>query len=231
MNIQKFTKRSIEAIEGCQKLAINNGNQEIKPIHMLKALLSVDESLIKTLISKMNIDTKEFENTINNEIQKLPKVGGDVQQYFSNDLNKVLINVEDIAKGMKDEYVSVEHIFLGLIKYQDSTLKNIFNQYNINNQSFLNVLSEVRGNVQVTSDEPEETYDSLNKYGYDLVERAKQRELDPVIGRDQEIRNAIRILSRKTKNNPCLIGEPGVGKTAVIEGRIKKYLHLIWVVL
>ena len=218
MNIQKFTKRSIEAIEGCQKLAINNGNQEIEPIHMLKALLSVDESLIKTLISKMNIDTKEFENTINNEIQKLPKVGGDVNQYYSNDLNKVLINVEDIAKGMKDEYVSVEHIFLGLIKYQDSTLKNIFNQYNINNQSFLNVLSEVRGNVQVTSDEPEETYDSLNKYGYDLVERAKQRELDPVIGRDQEIRNAIRILSRKTKNNPCLIGEPGVGKTAVIEG-------------
>ena len=218
MNIQKFTKRSIEAIEGCQKLAINNGNQEIKPIHMLKALLSVDESLIKTLISKMNIDTKEFENTVNNEIQKLPKVGGDVNQYYSNDLNKVLINVEDIAKGMKDEYVSVEHIFLGLIKYQDSTLKNIFNQYNINNQTFLQVLSEVRGNVKVTSDEPEETYDSLNKYGYDLVERAKQRELDPVIGRDQEIRNAIRILSRKTKNNPCLIGEPGVGKTAVIEG-------------
>ena len=218
MNIQKFTKRSIEAIEGCQKLAINNGNQEIKPIHMLKALLSVDESLIKTLILKMNIDIKEFENTINNELQKLPKVNGDVNQYYSNDLNKVLINVEDIAKGMKDEYVSVEHIFLGLIKYQDNTLKNIFNQYGINNQSFLKVLSEVRGNVQVTSDEPEETYDSLNKYGYDLVERAKQRELDPVIGRDQEIRNTIRILSRKTKNNPCLIGEPGVGKTAVIEG-------------
>ena len=218
MNIQKFTKNSVEALNICQKIAINNGNQEIAPIHLLKALIDIDGSLIKSLLSKMNIDINDFENTIDDRIDKLPKVSGNTQEFFSNDLNKILINVEDIAKGMKDEYVSVEHIFLGLLKYQDKTIREIFAKYNINEQSFLNVLSEVRGSVQVTSDDPEETYDSLNKYGYDLVERAKERKLDPVIGRDQEIRNAIRILSRKTKNNPCLIGEPGVGKTAVVEG-------------
>ena len=218
MNIQKFTKKSLESIEIMQKIAINNGNQEIKPIHILKSLLEVEDSLIKNLIEKLNINTQNFINDVDSKIDKLPKVQGSSNMYYSQDANKILINVEDIAKSMGDEYVSVEHLFLGLIKYQDSDIKEIFNKYNIDNNSFLKVLSSVRGNTKVTSDEPEATYDSLNKYGYDLVERARERKLDPVIGRDQEIRNAIRILSRKSKNNPCLIGEPGVGKTAVVEG-------------
>ena len=218
MNIQKFTKKSLESIEIMQKIAINNGNQEIKPIHILKSLLEVEDSLIKNLIEKLNINTQDFINDVDSKIDKLPKVQGSSNMYYSQDANKILINVEDIAKSMGDEYVSVEHLFLGLIKYQDSDIKEIFNKYNIDNNSFLKVLSSVRGNTKVTSDEPEATYDSLNKYGYDLVERARERKLDPVIGRDQEIRNAIRILSRKSKNNPCLIGEPGVGKTAVVEG-------------
>ena len=218
MNIQKFTKKSLESIEIMQKIAINNGNQEIKPIHILKSLLEVEDSLIKNLIEKLNINTQDFINDVDSKIDKLPKVQGSSNMYYSQDANKILINVEDIAKSMGDEYVSVEHLFLGLIKYQDSDIKEIFNKYNIDNNSFLKVLSSVRGNTKVTSDEPEATYDSLNKYGYDLVERAIDRKLDPVIGRDQEIRNAIRILSRKSKNNPCLIGEPGVGKTAVVEG-------------
>ena len=218
MNIQRFTKKSLESIEIMQKIAINNGNQEIKPIHILKSLLEVEDSLIKNLIEKLNINTQDFINDVDSKIDKLPKVQGSSNMYYSQDANKILINVEDIAKSMGDEYVSVEHLFLGLIKYQDSDIKEIFNKYNIDNNSFLKVLSSVRGNTKVTSDEPEATYDSLNKYGYDLVERARERKLDPVIGRDQEIRNAIRILSRKSKNNPCLIGEPGVGKTAVVEG-------------
>lgn len=218
MNIQKFTKKSLESIEIMQKIAINNGNQEIKPIHILKSLLEVEDSLIKNLIEKLNINTQDFINDVDSKIDKLPKVQGSSNMYYSQDANKILINVEDIAKSMGDEYVSVEHLFLGLIKYQDNDIKEIFNKYNIDNNSFLKVLSSVRGNTKVTSDEPEATYDSLNKYGYDLVERARERKLDPVIGRDQEIRNAIRILSRKSKNNPCLIGEPGVGKTAVVEG-------------
>ena len=218
MNIQKFTKKSLESIEIMQKIAINNGNQEIKPIHILKSLLEVEDSLIKNLIEKLNINTQDFINDVDSKIDKLPKVQGSSNMYYSQDANKILINVEDIAKSMGEEYVSVEHLFLGLIKYQDNDIKEIFNKYNIDNNSFLKVLSSVRGNTKVTSDEPEATYDSLNKYGYDLVERARERKLDPVIGRDQEIRNAIRILSRKSKNNPCLIGEPGVGKTAVVEG-------------
>lgn len=218
MNIQKFTKKSLESIEIMQKIAINNGNQEIKPIHILKSLLEVEDSLIKNLIEKLNINTQDFINDVDSKIDKLPKVQGSSNMYYSQDANKILINVEDIAKSMGDEYVSVEHLFLGLIKYQDNDIKEIFNKYNIDNNSFLKVLSSVRGNTKVTSDEPEATYNSLNKYGYDLVERARERKLDPVIGRDQEIRNAIRILSRKSKNNPCLIGEPGVGKTAVVEG-------------
>lgn len=218
MNIQKFTKKSLESIEIMQKIAINNGNQEIKPIHILKSLLEVEDSLIKNLIEKLNINIQDFNKDVDMKIDKLPKVQGSSNLYYSQDANKILINVEDIAKSMGDEYVSVEHLFLGLLKYQDSDIKEIFNKYNIDNNSFLKVLSSVRGNTKVTSDEPEATYDSLNKYGYDLVERARERKLDPVIGRDQEIRNAIRILSRKSKNNPCLIGEPGVGKTAVVEG-------------
>lgn len=218
MNIQKFTKKSVESIEIMQKLAINNGNQEVRPIHILKSLLEVEDSLIKNLIEKLNINIQDFNKDVDMKIDKLPKVQGSSNLYYSQDANKILINVEDIAKSMGDEYVSVEHLFLGLLKYQDSDIKEIFNKYNIDNNSFLKVLSSVRGNTKVTSDEPEATYDSLNKYGYDLVERARERKLDPVIGRDQEIRNAIRILSRKSKNNPCLIGEPGVGKTAVVEG-------------
>lgn len=217
MNIQKFTKKSIEAIEICQKIAINNGNPEIRPIHLLKSLLDVEDSLIKNLIEKMNVDINAFTKRIDLEIDKLPKTQGS-QTYYSQEANKILINVEDISKQMKDEYVSVEHLFLAILEYQDQTIKNIFNEYNITKDGFLMALSTVRGNTKVTSDEPEATYDTLNKYGYDLVERARERKLDPVIGRDQEIRNAIRILSRKSKNNPCLIGEPGVGKTAVVEG-------------
>ena len=218
MNIQKFTKNSIKALEDCQKEAINNGNPQILQIHILSVLLKIDDSLIKNLLIKMNVDINSFLSDIDSLINSLPKVSGDINIVFSNDLNKLLINVEEIAKKMGDEYVSVEHLFLGLFDYQDNMIKELFKKYNIKKEEFLKALSTVRGNKNVTTDEPEATYDTLNKYGYDLVERAKNRKLDPVIGRDQEIRNAIRILSRKSKNNPCLIGEPGVGKTAVVEG-------------
>ena len=225
MNIQKFTKNSIEAVQNIEKIAMNNGNQELTEVHFLKSLLELEQSLIKSLLTKMNVDTGALENRIDEEINKLPKVQGSVQNYYSNDLNKVLVNAEDIAKGMKDDYVSVEHLFLCLLKYPDNTIKNIFKDFNITREAFLTTLSQVRGNKNVTTDNPEATYDALGKYGYDLVERARERKLDPVIGRDEEIRNAIMILSRKTKNNPCLIGEPGVGKTAVVEGLAERIVR------
>ena len=225
MNIQKFTKNSIEAVQNIEKIAMNNGNQELTEVHFLKSLLELEQSLIKSLLTKMNVDTGALENRIDEEINKLPKVQGSVQNYYSNDLNKVLVNAEDIAKGMKDDYVSVEHLFLCLLKYPDNTIKNIFKDFNITREAFLATLSQVRGNKNVTTDNPEATYDALGKYGYDLVERARERKLDPVIGRDEEIRNAIMILSRKTKNNPCLIGEPGVGKTAVVEGLAERIVR------
>ena len=225
MPIDKFTKKSMEALKNMEKIAMNNGNSEFREIHLLKALLEIDDSLIKNLLDKMGVNIAEFENTINAEIDKLPKAQGSIQYHYSNELNQVMINAEDIAKGMKDEYVSVEHLFINLFNYSDAVIKNIFKEFNITKEGFLKALSEVRGNQNVTSDNPEATYDVLNKYGYDLVERARERKLDPVIGRDSEIRNAIMILSRKTKNNPVLIGEPGVGKTAVVEGLAERIVR------
>ena len=217
MNISKFTQKSIEAVQNMEKVAATHGNQQIEQIHLLASLLDIEGSLIVNLIKKMGINENEFRNEVESAIEKLPKVSGG-NAYISNDLNKVLITSEDVAKSMGDEYVSVEHIFLNLLENSSSNVAQIFRMYGINKDKFLQVLSEVRGNQRVVSDNPEATYDTLNKYGYDLVERARQQKLDPVIGRDSEIRNVIRILSRKTKNNPVLIGEPGVGKTAVVEG-------------
>ena len=217
MNISKFTQKSIEAVQNMEKVAATHGNQQIEQIHLLASLLDIDGSLIVNLIKKMGINENEFRNEVESDIEKLPKVSGG-NAYISNDLNKVLITSEDVAKSMGDEYVSVEHIFLNLLENPSPNVAQIFRMFGIDKNKFLQVLSEVRGNQRVVSDNPEATYDTLNKYGYDLVERARQQKLDPVIGRDSEIRNVIRILSRKTKNNPVLIGEPGVGKTAVVEG-------------
>ena len=225
MNINKFTKKSMETIQNVEKLAMNNGNSEFRQIHLLKSLIDIDDSLIKNLFDKMGVNIAELSKTIDVEVDRLPKAQGNIQYHYSNELNQVMINAEDYAKNMKDEYVSVEHLLLCMMEYADSTIKKIFNDYNITKEGFLKALSEVRGNQNVTSDNPEATYDVLNKYGYDLVERAKERKLDPVIGRDSEIRNAIMILSRKTKNNPVLIGEPGVGKTAVVEGLAERIVR------
>ena len=217
MNISKFTQKSLEAVQNTEKLAYEYGNQQIDQEHLLYSLLTVEDSLIFKLITKMGISGDQFRDEVQQAIGKLPKVSGG-QVYFSNDANKVLVNAEDEAKAMGDEYVSVEHLFLALIKYPNKALKEIFKEYGITRERFLQALSTVRGNQRVTTDNPEATYDTLNKYGQDLVEKARSQKLDPVIGRDEEIRNVIRILSRKTKNNPVLIGEPGVGKTAAIEG-------------
>ena len=217
MNIQKFTQKSVEAINDCEKLAYEYGNQEIEQEHLLVALLQQEDGLILKLIEKMEIDKEHFFENAKRHLQARVKVSGG-QVYVGGDLNKVLIHAEDEAKQMGDEYVSVEHLFLCLIKYPNKALKEILKEYGITRERFLQALSTVRGNQRVVSDNPEATYDTLEKYGYDMVERAKEQKLDPVIGRDDEIRNVVRILSRKTKNNPVLIGEPGVGKTAVVEG-------------
>ncbi len=224
MNINKFTQKSIEAVQQCEKLAYEYGNQEIDQEHLLYSLLTIDESLILKLIEKMEINKDSFLSQVQQLLGKKPKVSGG-QVYISNDLNKVLISAEDELKAMGDEYVSVEHLFLALIKHASKTIKELFRGYGITRERFLQALSTVRGNQRVTSDNPEATYDTLEKYGYDLVERAKNGKLDPVIGRDGEIRNVIRILSRKTKNNPVLIGEPGVGKTAVVEGLAQRIVR------
>ncbi len=225
MNINKFTQKSIEAVQNCEKLAYEHGNQQLEQEHLLYSLLSLEDSLILKLITKMNISPEMFTNEAQQALNRLTKVSGGGQLYVSNDLNKVLINAEDEAKSMGDEYVSVEHLFLSLIKQPDKTIKEMFRQYGINRESFLQALTTVRGNQRVVSDNPEATYDTLEKYGYDLVERARNQKLDPVIGRDGEIRNVVRILSRKTKNNPVLIGEPGVGKTAVVEGLAQRIVR------
>ena len=217
VNISKFTQRSIEAVNDCQKVANDYGNQEIGCEHLLYCLLTQEDSLIGKLIEKMGTDPKDFTNAVVQEIQKKVKVQGG-QQHISASLNDVLLSAEDEAKAMGDEYVSVEHLFLSMIKKGNKELKELFRTYGINRDEFLKALSTVRGNQKITSDNPEATYEALSKYGTDLVEKAKQQKMDPVIGRDAEIRNIIRILSRKTKNNPVLIGEPGVGKTAVVEG-------------
>ena len=218
MNINKFTQKSIEAVNHCQDIATEYGNQYIEQVHLLYSLITIDESLIAQLLKKLGVPFDQFKADVEVELGKLPKVSGSGQMYFSQNANKALVNAENHAKAMGDEYVSVEHIFLSLMKEADHTLKDLFDRYHITKDSFLKVLSEVRGNQRVMSDNPEDTYDTLNKYGYEMVERARQQKLDPIIGRDDEIRNIIRILSRKTKNNPVLIGEPGVGKTAVVEG-------------
>ena len=225
MNINKFTQKSMEAVQNCEKLAYEYGNQQIEQEHLFYSLLTLDDSLILKLLTKMGISKELITNEAQQKLAGRPKVSGSSQVYISNDLNKVLINAEDESKAMGDEYVSVEHIFLSMLKYADRTMKDLFRQYGITRDTFLQALSTVRGNQRVVSDNPEATYDTLEKYGYDLVERAKDQKLDPVIGRDSEIRNVIQILSRKTKNNPVLIGEPGVGKTAVVEGLAQRIVR------
>ena len=224
MNINKFTQNSMQAVQGCEKVAYEYGNQEIEQEHLLYALVTQNDSLILKLLEKMEIQKELFINRVEEALRKRTKVQGG-QVYIGQDLNKALIHAEDEATQMGDEYISVEHIFLALIKQPNREVKAIFKEFNITRERFLQVLSSVRGNQRVTSDNPEATYDTLNKYGSDLVERAREQKLDPVIGRDAEIRNVIRILSRKTKNNPVLIGEPGVGKTAAVEGLAQRIVR------
>ena len=224
MNINKFTQKSMEAVQNCEKIASDYGNQEIEQEHLLYSLLTLDDSLIAKMIEKMEIDPQTFLNRVEELIEKRPKVQGG-QPYVGQYLNKVLISAEDEMKVFGDEYVSVEHLFLAMIKHPSSTMKNLFKEFGITRDTFLNALATVRGNQRVTSDNPEATYDTLEKYGQDLVEKARGQKLDPVIGRDEEIRNVVRILSRKTKNNPVLIGEPGVGKTAVVEGLAQRIVN------
>ena len=224
MNINKFTQNSMQAVQGCEKVAYEYGNQAIEQEHLLYALVTQNDSLILKLLEKMEIQKELFINRVEEALRKRTKVQGG-QVYIGQDLNKALIHAEDEATQMGDEYISVEHIFLALIKQPNREVKAIFKEFNITRERFLQVLSTVRGNQRVTSDNPEATYDTLNKYGSDLVERAREQKLDPVIGRDAEIRNVIRILSRKTKNNPVLIGEPGVGKTAAVEGLAQRIVR------
>jgi len=224
MNIQKFTQNSLQAVQGCEKVAYDYGNQEIEQEHLLYALITQDDSLILKLLEKLEISKELFINRVEEALRKRTKVQGG-QLYIGRDLNTVLVSAEDEAKQMGDEYVSVEHLFLSMMKHPNREIKAIFKEFGITREKFLQVLSTVRGNQRVTSDNPEATYDTLNKYGQDLVERAREQKLDPVIGRDAEIRNVIRILSRKTKNNPVLIGEPGVGKTAAVEGLAQRIVR------
>ena len=217
MNINKFTQKSLQAVQDCEKIAMDYGNQEIEQEHLLYALLTQDDGLIPKMIEKMGLDIGVVTQHVEQAIAGRTKVQGG-KQYVGQDLNNVLVHAEDEAKQMGDEYVSVEHLFLAMLRYPSRAMKGIFREMGISKEGFLQALSTVRGNQRVTSDNPEATYDTLNKYGTDLVERARDQKMDPVIGRDAEIRNVVRILSRKTKNNPVLIGEPGVGKTAVVEG-------------
>ena len=224
MNISKFTQKSQEVVQGCEKIAMDHGHQEIGQEHMLSAMMTVDDSLIRKLIEKMGIAPEAFQAQIEGLLQKRPKVvGGDLR--IDKYLNEALIYAEDEAKRMGDEYVSVEHLFLSMIKNPSPEIKKLFQEFGITRERFLQALSTVRGNQRVTTDNPEATYDTLNKYGQDLVEKARNQKLDPVIGRDAEIRNVVRILSRKTKNNPVLIGEPGVGKTAAVEGLAQRIVR------
>ena len=224
MNIQKFTQKSVEALNEIEKITYEFGNQEMREVHLLLALLRQEDGTIPKLIEKMEIDLSHFNENVIGKIKKLTKVSG-AKAYVGEKLNKVLVSAEDEAKQMGDSYVSVEHIFLSMLKYPDSEIKELMKEYGITRDRFLSALATVRGNHTVNTDNPEATYDTLEKYGQDLVEKARRQKLDPVIGRDSEIRNIIRILSRKTKNNPVLIGEPGVGKTAVVEGLAQRIVR------
>ena len=222
MNAQNYTQKSLEAIQAAQKLTIENQNQQIEQIHLLAALLKQENGLVPQLLKKMGVTLESFEAAVDAELAKLPRVTGSGREadkyYVARAVDTALNSAEDIAKQMKDEYVSVEHLFLSLIENADAVLKGLFRPYQITKEACLQALQSVRGSQRVTSDTPEDTYEALAKYGTDLVKRAREQKMDPVIGRDDEIRNVIRILSRKTKNNPVLIGEPGVGKTAIVEG-------------
>ena len=222
MNAQKYTQKSLEAVQAAQSLATEYGNQQIEQAHLLLALLTAEGGLVPQLLGNMGITVPSFSAAVKAEVEKLPRVSGSGREqgkiYVAQDVDKALNTAESIAESMKDEYVSVEHLLLALVETAGRELKELFRTYNIAKEGVLQALTSVRGNQRVTSDNPEETYDALKKYGSDLVERARQNKLDPVIGRDDEIRNVIRILSRKSKNNPVLIGEPGVGKTAIAEG-------------
>ena len=222
MNAQKLTQKSLEAIQSAQNIAVSSGSPQIEQEHLLAALLSQEDGLIRQLLVKMNRDADAIAQAIDNEIAHLPHVSGPGREngkiYVSPDVDKNLAEAEKKAGQMKDDYVSVEHIMLAVLDHPNSRMKKLFQNFGIEKAAFLDALAAVRGNTRATSDSPESTYDVLKKYGSDLVELARQQKLDPVIGRDSEIRNVIRILSRKTKNNPVLIGEPGVGKTAIAEG-------------
>ena len=225
MNLSKFTQNSIQAVQNCEKLAYEYGHQEIDQEHLLYSLLKLEDSLILKLIEKMEINKEHFLENVESKLTSRPKVSGGSQLYISNALNKALLDAEDEAKAMGDEYVSVEHLFLSMLKEPNGAVSSLLKEYGITKERFLQALATVRGNQRVTSDNPEATYDTLSKYGVNLVERAAKQKLDPVIGRDGEIRNVVRILSRKTKNNPVLIGEPGVGKTAVVEGLAQRIVR------
>lgn len=229
MNAQNFTKKSIEAIQSAQQSAISNQNNQIESLHLLYALLTQEQGLIPHLLTKMNVSVSSMTQSVSEDIAKLPRVSGPGREldkvYVSSEVDKILSESEKIAKSMSDEYISVEHIMLALIEVSSGYCEKLLKAYGIAKKPFMAVLTEIRGNTHVTSEEPEGTYDVLNKYGYDLVERAKEQKIDPVIGRDSEIRNVIRILSRKTKNNPVLIGEPGVGKTAIAEGLAQRIVR------
>ncbi len=224
MNVQKFTQKSLDAINSLEKITYDHGNQEIAQIHLLYAMMNQEDGLLPKLIEKMEINVEHFSDNIDRYIAKRPKVSGG-NPFVGNPLNKVLVSAEDEAKAMNDSYVSIEHLFLSMLRHPDSDIKELFKEYGITRERFLTALQSVRGNHNVTTDNPEATYDTLGKYGQDLVELARDQKLDPVIGRDSEIRNIVRILSRKTKNNPVLIGEPGVGKTAVVEGLAQRIVR------
>ena len=222
MNIDRFTQKSIAAVQGAQGLAQEYGNQQLEQLHLLAALCGDDEGLVPQLLTAMGVDAQGFVAAIGRELDKLPKVSGSGREagkiYISQEVDSALQSAERVAQSMKDEYTSVEHLFLGLLDQAAGPVKELFRTFDITKDRVMQALASVRGNQRVTSDNPEDTYNALKKYGTDLVERARQNKLDPVIGRDDEIRNVVRILSRKTKNNPVLIGEPGVGKTAIAEG-------------
>ena len=224
MNISKFTQKSLQAVQDLEKTAYEFGNQEVEQEHLLYNLLKQEDSLILKLIEKMEIQKEHFMGNVEQALNARTKVSGG-QPYIGQYLNKALVSAEDEARVMGDEYVSVEHLFLSLLANPSPSMKKIWQEYGITKERFLQALSTVRGNQRVTTDNPEVTYDTLNKYGQDLVEKAREQKLDPVIGRDGEIRNVIRILSRKTKNNPVLIGEPGVGKTAAVEGLAQRIVQ------